>query len=382
MNKILFVSHDASRTGAPILFLNFIRWFKENSPIPFEILLKSGGELEPVFAQLGKCTIYENEPVHLKNRPGHFKNKWWPIWNKRVQFISRYRRAGIGLIYSNTITNGEILHLLSGLKCKVITHVHELENYIHSCGKDNLEKVVKYTDHYIAPSKAVKENLVLNHGIDGDKIDVIYEFLGEGLLGGSKISASRGNVLARLSIPVGAFVVGACGTTDWRKSPDLFVQLAGYVKRRYPEVPIYFLWVGGMITWELEYDIKKLGLDNIRFVTHTREFIDYINCMDVFVLTSRIDPCPLVCLEAASLGKAVICFEGAGGMPEFVEEDAGFVAPYLGLEIMAEQVMALFGDRDLLARLGQQGQWKVKKRHDVNIAGAEIVSLINTVVNN
>lgn len=379
--KILFVSHDASRTGAPILFLNFIRWFKENSDIPFEILLKSGGELEDVFAQLGKCSIYDREPALWRGRLGTFIKKRWPFARKQTQLVDGYRHFGISLIYTNTLTNGDILHQLADLQCKVITHVHELENYIHSCGKDNLDKVIKYTDHFIAPSHAVKDNLVLNHGIDSSKIDVVYEFLGEGIIGGSELSTAKADVLTSLSIPGGSFVVGACGTTDWRKSPDLFVQVAAYVDRHYPAGSICFLWVGGAITWELEYDIKKLGLDNIRFVSHTDKFIDYINCMDVFVLTSRVDPCPLVCLEAASLGKPVICFDGAGGMPEFVEADAGFVAPYLSLEKMAEQIMILYGDRDLLAKLGQQGQRKVSARHDVNVAGAEILSLINRVVN-
>ena len=39
------------------------------------------------------------------------------------------------------------------------------------------------------------------------------------------------------------------------------------------------------------------------------------------------DPYTLVCLEAAALEKPYVCFEGAGGSPEFVEEDCGFVVP-------------------------------------------------------
>lgn len=375
--KVLFVSHDASRTGAPILFLNLIRWFKENTPIPFEILLKSGGELEPVFAGLGKCTVYNGSEFEPGKPSGLFGRLGW---KRREQLVDRYRNAGISLIYANTLTNGEIYHRLAGLDCKIITHAHELENYIHSCGRDNLDKIIRYTDHYIAPSWAVKENLVLNHGIEANKIDVVYEFLGDGIIDGSKITMAREEVLSALSIPADAFVVGACGTADWRKSPDLFVQLAGYAKRHYPERLLYFLWVGGVMSWELEYDAKKLGLENIRFVPHTERFVDYINCMDVFVLTSRVDPCPLVCLEAASLGKPVICFAGAGGMPEFVEEDAGFVVPFLGLESMAEKVMTLFRDRDLLAKLGSRGRIKVKERHEADVAGKEILAIIKRVM--
>jgi hypothetical protein len=42
---ILFVSHDATRSGAPIVLLHFLRWFKKNSNRPFAVLLQAGGEL-------------------------------------------------------------------------------------------------------------------------------------------------------------------------------------------------------------------------------------------------------------------------------------------------------------------------------------------------
>jgi hypothetical protein len=38
-----------------------------------------------------------------------------------------------------------------------------------------------------------------------------------------------------------------------------------------------------------------------------------------------------VCLEAAALGKPIICFGDAGGMPEFIEEVCELVVPYLDI---------------------------------------------------
>jgi hypothetical protein len=45
MKKILFISHSAGRTGAPLMLLNFLTWVKENSDITFEALLKTSDEL-------------------------------------------------------------------------------------------------------------------------------------------------------------------------------------------------------------------------------------------------------------------------------------------------------------------------------------------------
>jgi len=366
--KVLFISHDASRNGAQILFLNLLRWLKKTKDIDFEILLKQGGELENEFAALAKSRLF--------SKPTGVKQKFFNIGKNVDTLLSEYKKSGFGLIYSNTITNGDLLEYLSPLKIPVITHVHELENYIVSCGEQNFAKVDKYTTLYIVASNAVKENLVVKHGVRDDRVKVVHAFIPTENYSILNVTMSREKVMTELSIPSDAFVVGSSGTTDWRKSPDLFLQLAGYVKRNCPGRPIFFLWVGGELSWELNYDIEKLGLDNIRFVKHTANTADYFNCMDIFALVSRIDPYPLVCLEAASMGKPVICFDKAGGMPEFVESDCGLVVPYLSLEEMSAKIMMLYEDRNLLVKLGLQAQKKVRERHDVQVAGNEILALI------
>src|SRR6266404_7553547 len=53
-SSILFVSHDASRSGAPIALLRLLQWLKTNGTYPFSILLASGGELTPAFSELAE----------------------------------------------------------------------------------------------------------------------------------------------------------------------------------------------------------------------------------------------------------------------------------------------------------------------------------------
>ena len=49
----------------------------------------------------------------------------------------------------------------------------------------------------------------------------------------------------------------------------------------------------------------------------TAEVHDNYAAMDVFALTSREDPFPLVMLEAGGHGLPTVCFAGAGGAEEF-----------------------------------------------------------------
>jgi glycosyltransferase involved in cell wall biosynthesis len=95
---------------------------------------------------------------------------------------------------------------------------------------------------------------------------------------------------------------------------------------------------------------------------------DYFAAMDVFVLPSREDPFPLVCLEAAAAGRPIVCFENAGGMPEFVEDDCGFVVPYMDIEAFAERLTRLIDDSQLRTRMGEAARNKVRSRHNVAVA--------------
>lgn len=358
--KVLFISHDALRAGAPIVLLNLLKWFKANTDIPFEILLKDGyGELGPEFEALAPVIAWnESGPVNAKEH---------------------LEQANIGLIYSNTITNGEVLAALSNLKCPVISHVHELEYWInYRVEPENLKQVQKYTHHYIVVSQAVKQNLVENLKISEDKIDVVYEFIPTTQSG---LSQKQNRIRQQLNIPQEAFVVGACGTTDWRKGPDLFIQLTRAVYQRQPEKPVHFVWVGGESEGPdfgaLWHDVKRTGLgEYIHFVGKRPNPLDYFATFDVFAMVSREDPFPLVNLEAALLGKPIVCFDGSGGSKEFVESDCGFVVPYLDIETMADRLIDLLNSPELRQRFGQQAVKKVRERHDVAIAAPKLVGII------
>ncbi len=169
---------------------------------------------------------------------------------------------------------------------------------------------------------------------------------------------------------------------EWRKGADLFIQLARTVRHTNPEAPIYFLWLGGdekqdsLRFYELRHDLKKLNLERTAiFLSNQPNPLDYFAAFDVFALLSREDPYPLVCLEAAALEKPILCF-GAGGEREFVEDDAGFVVPYLDIEAMAAKVYLLFESPELRATLGQRAAQKVKGNHDISASASQILQII------
>jgi glycosyltransferase involved in cell wall biosynthesis len=373
MRKVLFISHSAGRTGAPLMLLNFLRWLKENSDIHFEILLKTTGELRGDFAELA--------PTHIFAQPQK-KGFLAKIQSQSgiQHLLEHYRRSDISLIYSNTITNGEILEALAPLECPVITHVHELDYWIHQFGLKNLEKVKKHTTHYIAASQAVLKNLTGSYGIPGSAIDVAHSFIPLPEILPRPEAASH--IRQELNIPADAFVVVGSGYETWRKGKDLFVQLAYYVHHKRETDNIYFLWVGGKVDdkefYEISHDIKVAGLErHVHFCGEVANPLDYFAASDIFALVSREDPFPLVCLEAAMLGKPILCFDNAGGMPEFVENDAGFIVPYLDIDAMADKAIEFITDEKLRQDAGESAAHKVRKRDVVSVAAPKILRIIN-----
>ena len=56
---VLFLSHDSSRSGAPIFLLRFLRWLRQNSKIQFRVLVGKSGELTADFEEIGAVDSFE-----------------------------------------------------------------------------------------------------------------------------------------------------------------------------------------------------------------------------------------------------------------------------------------------------------------------------------
>jgi glycosyltransferase involved in cell wall biosynthesis len=251
------------------------------------------------------------------------------------------------------------------------------------CGLETFAHARSRITAYVAVSKAVEDNLVSNHQVKRSDIHRIYGGipLPDASALSSATTAARA-LRAELGIPPAAFVVGGCGTLDWRKSPDIFLQVAHRVSLSAPPGPVHFVWVGGQRSGAqvhaLMHDVERLRIGQIvHFVGPQPHPLPYFSLFNAFLLTSREDPFPLVCLEAAALATPIVCFQDSGGMPEFVGKDAGFVVPYLDVQRAADCILALARSDELRHSLGACAAAKVRSRHDINVVGRQIAAVLD-----
>lgn len=383
--KIVFVSHNASRSGAPIILLELIRAFKKITGFRIGVLIMEDGELTSSFSELAETYVWYKKPRYLLAG-----EKGIQKWINRGYYFLRgrlllYRIGRPDVVFLNTITNGLVQPLLSPKAKGSITYVHELEGSVSQMSNPGALKLVKeYTGVFWAGSEAVKSFLTKKLAIDSDRIQVHYSSLPVVDRRGADFAAGKTNLLTSYGWEDCSILIGVLAAAESRKGFDLFFPLVSVYFSLFPESRAGFVWKGvgnrSLDAWN-RHDLEKSGLGSrVRLVQHGKDNLEMMSCIDIHLLLSREDPYPLVVMEAASFGVCTICFENAGGAPEFVGNDAGYCLPYGDLVGMARAIRHLELNPQLRKGLGEKAREKLGKGHSSEQAAEALQAVIEKLI--
>lgn len=361
--KLLIVGHDAFRAGSQIVLLNVLRWLKDHTHFDLRLILGRGGDLLEDYQSIVPTLILDK----IRDEPRGV------ITTKIKQFCGE----DVRLIYTNTGVSGWILPYLEDIDAPVLTHVHELQTSIEKfVGEDVFELSKAATDRFIAVSDPVKENLIRRHGIDEARIEVVHPFIKERSREEDKKPA-RDLLGLKWDVPL----IFGCGTLDWRKGPDLFLDTAGELVRRGHE-DFHFYWIGKTSDdfSDFEDEIWTRGLGNqVTYLGEKEDPAAYFAAGDIFLLPSREDPYPLVVLEAAQASLPSVCFSEAGGIPAFIgegDDSCGFVVPFEDVNAMADAIERLIADPEMRTQMGGRAKEKLLAQHTIDVAMPHILKII------
>jgi glycosyltransferase involved in cell wall biosynthesis len=364
--NILFISHDANRAGGQIMLLDFIKYFSEKG-FQNTVLLLDGGVLEEEFDKYAKVLKYPKTPIRHFSIKERIKSKFtWGQKDEKKELFEYLSKKNLGLIYTNTIATAWVLPELSFLNLPIISHIHELEFSIVLYSKPEFRKYqFEHSAIIIACSDAVGENLIKKHQVNPKKIKTIHSFIDNQSILNRIQNTDNQSIKIKYDIPKDNFLVSSCGNAEWRKGLDIFLLVAAECQN--PD--IHFIWIGIQKSGELYekalFDIERLGLTNrLTLIEPTPEAVEIIASTDIFAMTSREDPFPLVMLEAALAEKPIIGFAQSGGIGEFVETDAGFVIPYLNMTEFVHKIEELAQNPAKAKELGANAKQKVLKKYN------------------
>ena len=160
----------------------------------------------------------------------------------------------------------------------------------------------------------------------------------------------------QLKIPADALVVGSIIRFSEEKRPLMLVDIAAKVLAACPKAYFVIFGAGGMLG-DVRQLVEKRGLQTkVILPGPTSDAWAACSLMDVFVLASRAEGLPNVLIEAQAMGVPVVT-TGQGGMIEtYVEGKTGLTAVPANATGMAQGVLKLLHNLDMMREFGQAAE--------------------------
>ena len=374
---IVLVTHEMSRTGAPILVLNMAQHLRKTYNVIVMTLLDGiasphGAALKPEFKEACDVLI------------GPFKFYFRTESNFNILFRDLVACVPVEFAVVNSIVSSVVLKPLWENDIPSIHLIHEFACYTRPRGLFRTSAF--YSSVQIFSASVVRQNALTDYpeGVrDGANVVVLPQGVchAPSIANDPAKAAAERERIRKAFRPPGwpkeTVVVLGLGTVQIRKGPDLFIACAKRVMEKQPKTPFRFVWIGHNYHPELDLNysvyladqIQRSGVEGIlTFADEVAELETVYNESDMLFLSSRLDPLPLVSQDMLNHGKPVLCFEGATGVAEYMAEDpktAFGVIPYLDVEEAANRICRLIDDPALRNDIGNAGRPLVESRFSI-----------------
>lgn len=360
--RVLFVGHEASRTGAPAIILRLIEMFSSEGGVECITLLDEGGERLEDFRQYSHVYVMARSRREERFETKSAREELAALLGEHGGF--QLNRPVIALV--NSAESARIAKVLHQLNMPIVSLVHEFAAFYSASVFESLSEISR---KLIVPSQFIRRTAVAHARLDDAKLVVRGQGLLDDGFGTLDADACRKQLRARLDLPADAFIVLNVGTLELRKGVDSFVQAACLFCQSHPEHDhVYFLWFGEetaasapAVPFAREL-IAKQGLeDRIRFLPSTPLVEPIFQAADLFFLSARADPFPCVVHEALACAVPVVAYAGTGGAAELIGDDCGTLVEYGDHLAVCRAVHRYLTQPELLNEHAQHAVEKIKR---------------------
>ena len=297
------------------------------------------------------------EVIMVKRRPG--ADFLLPL---RLAYILKKKKANIVHTHNPT-------PLFYGTLAAWLARVPVLINTRHGRERRIRKRFIwAMNDGIVAISEDAKRELIKSNKLNSEKIRIIYN--------GTDIDRysckKNGSIIKKsLNISPSDFIVGTVARLSPEK--DQITLLKAFSKIVELGYAVKLVIAGdGVLRVELENFCKDLNIaDNVLFLGFREDIPEIVNIFDVFVLSSVTEGISLTLLEAMAEKKPIVA-TNVGGNPEVVIDGlTGFLVPSKNPDAMSEAVIKLLLDKELAARMGEEGGGRVEKKFSLSRMSTE-----------
>ena len=337
--SVLIVSHEASRTGAPILCWNICQQL--SSKYNIIVFLLKGGDLTEAFKEFSHVLCGPPDPT---------ANYHQQIWLTIKQVQAQYN---LQFCLVNTLASRAVLKTLAEYSIPSVLSIHEF--YSYCCSQKELIETLAWANQIVFSSQLLQKNAskdqkffrschVLHQGKSEIPCTISNNLICENLIIFQKtIFANR---------ETKPFVVVGAGLVQYRKGVDTFIAMAAEFNRTFPSTDIIFLWIGEgfdpqhdkLYSGYLKQQIDAANINNFKMLDAIENFEEVYKLIDVLFISSRLDPLPNVGVDAMMRGIPLLCFENTTGIADVLEKNsltAELILPFGNITMAAEKIMQL-----------------------------------------
>jgi glycosyltransferase involved in cell wall biosynthesis len=349
LETILIVSHEASRSGAPVLAYNLVRALAGRYNVV--VLLMGPGPLSEAFRLAGAAVM---SAPNLKVRPG--------LVPRTVTRLCRRFSFKFALV--NSLESRAVLPSLYDLGVPALSLIHEFAS-CYTRPREVIGEACFWSEEMVFSTRATLEDALAAYPELHNRLCPILpqgrcltpvEEVDEERLQAEKERIRR---LMRSGEAADDVIVLGAGYVNFRKGVDLFLDCAARVIRTPSGRKCRFVWIGKGFEPDkdpeysvyLADQIRRAGLqERVLFIDETSAIETAYEEADLLLLSSRLDPLPNVAIDAMAHGVPVLCFDKTTGIADFLSDSSlrsECVAAYLDSADMAAKILALADSKTL-----------------------------------
>lgn len=361
MSRVLLVTHEASRSGAPRVAQLVAGCLMEQGHDVRMVSRRAG----PLMAEFRAIAPTRMEPLWRVRR------RLWDLPGAWGRAIARVFDMGCALatlllarpdlVYVNSSSAAIYIRPARLLRLPVVLHFHESAEVFGPFLEQAAIAVMPAGIALVACSPSVGGDLERLHA--GKPVALLPS-----IPDGARVLTLSSEPPGRDYTPQ-EFVVGCCGRVEHRKGADLWVEAYRRVRQALPELPLRFLWVGEGAPPE---GAEKI--EGIEFLGPSDNPYAHMRHFTVATLPSRDDPFPLVVMEAMLLGRPIVAF-AVGGVSDQIG-DAGILVPPGDVEGFASAIVDLLSDEVKRLELGERAMRRAQREFSREAFAARLAAIV------
>lgn len=349
---LLFVSHDLTLSGAPILLLHLATWCQRNSMF-VTVIAPADGPLREKYEAARIPVIID------------------PLCETGHESFARFA-GDFDCVLANTVRTEGAVRAAHEAQVPVIWWVHETqvgEHYLRE--EPKLRSALPLADAILAPTERTAS---------------VYRPFTEARIqcspyGIPDVREQAGTAPGAGSKDILRFLL--LGSIEPRKGQDILLEALALLPDWVAKVSEFRL-VGRVMDPEFGAKVEAAarGRANVSIEAETdhRHALDAIRRCDVLVCSSRDEALPVTILEALSLGKAILTAR-VGGIGEVLTDAAdALLVKAEDPKALASAIQRLVDNPDLARRLGQAGRATFEEKFTQDRFGSDFADLVAEVI--